>query len=76
MDKYYFEEQDLEVELKQQPYIDGVIKQDAHFKAIAKDVEGFDYLIIWQIKENWDWVDDTEACDWENPIEIKLIGKY
>lgn len=55
-------------------YIDDVTKEDSHFKALAKDKDGFRYMIRWEIKEGWNQRDEVDACDWDNPNEVVTLG--
>lgn len=73
MEKFYMELENgksVEVELTQNPYLDGITKEDTRYVASATDVEGNDYMLYWEIKENWDWEDGGDACDWNNPSKI------
>ena len=57
--------------LTQDAYIDGVW-EETYYAASAIDKDGRDYLIRWEILEDYDPTSQYEetACDWENPSEI------
>lgn len=42
------------------------------YKAHALDAKGNEYLITWEVI-NAETTDESEACDWEEPIDIKSI---
>ncbi|EIT85924.1 hypothetical protein A374_08814 [Fictibacillus macauensis ZFHKF-1] len=60
-----------EITLVQDPYIDGVSGQRPHYKATGEDVEGNEYLVTWDVKDNWEEIEDeSEMCDW-NQYEVQ-----
>lgn len=59
----------VEYRTTQDPYIND--EGDA-YKAHALDAEGNEYLITW-VAVNTETEDESDTCDWDNPINIKTI---
>ena len=59
-----------ELTLTQKAYIDGDV-----YSAHATDCVGNEYMVHWEIQvddyENLE--DESDACDWENPISITKL---
>ena len=59
------------LKLTQRPYIDS-IGSDPYYTALAIDIQGNDYTVIWDIiiddPDSWD--DNSNMCDWDSPSEI------
>jgi len=52
---------------------DPIISDDGKtYTAPAIDVFENKYLIIWEVKD-FDTTDESEACDWNNPIKIEPL---
>lgn len=63
------EHNDLELKTTQDP----VVSDDGKtYTAPALDPFGGEYLITWKVN-NFETTDESEACDWDNPIEVKLV---
>lgn len=51
--------------LQQEAYADGA-KDTIHYEAIAKDDEGIEYRVIWDVCDNWqDYDEECDHCNWE-----------
>ena len=63
-----------EYTLTQEAYIDGPAGEDPVFRAAAVDSDGNDFLVEWNIRENWKEIaetgDNTEMCDWDTPASV------
>lgn len=50
---------------------------DYWYKAFAKDLDGNKYIVIWEIKEDYDFSQpEDEACDWESPYMVIDLNGY
>lgn len=58
----------------QQPYSTSEARPgqefESHYRASAEDSDGNEYSIRWEILEDFDGIDEADACDWDNPSEI------
>ena len=45
---------------------DGAVRFYGH----AIDGDGLDYSVQYETLYDWDGVDQGDACDWDNPVEI------
>lgn len=61
-----------EVWLTQQAYLDGNLNEEAHYTSYGVDLSGNQYQITWEII-NTETDDDSDACDWHTPIEIRCF---
>ncbi|KYG89138.1 hypothetical protein A0U40_14035 [[Bacillus] sp. KCTC 13219] len=68
-----------EITLTQDAYITGT-NEAPYYEAAGIDSEGNSVIVKWEIKSYWlnpdgtlngDLEDETEACDWNNPITIR-----
>lgn len=50
-----------------------VFLRDDVYVATAVDEE-YEYRVVWEII-NEETDDESEACDWDNPIDITRLGK-
>ncbi|WP_338000539.1 hypothetical protein [Sporolactobacillus sp. CQH2019] len=63
-----FDWEDKELRTTGSPYIDGVESQRPIYKAIALDVNGNKYEVIWDVYDGWKEItDESEMCDWDHP---------
>ena len=70
MEKVSFEGK--EYTLTQQAYIDGPADGTPVYKATAVDQEGNEYEVEWEVRENWEEIEDeSDMCDWENPVSVE-----
>ena len=46
------------------------------YEAPAKDDDGNEYLVMWDILDNWDSDDESDACDWDNPAAIVQLDPW
>lgn len=61
---------EIELRTTQDPHV----SDDGKFyKAPAISIFGGEYEITWEVI-NFDTTDESEACDWDNPIEVTLVG--
>jgi hypothetical protein len=51
---------------------DGSSTGERYYSAGAIDSDGNTYMVRWDIYEGFDGEDEGDACDWENPSQIKL----
>lgn len=57
-----------------------VIGDGSQYEAQAIDIVGNIYRIIWNVTDEWDEredfdkEDESEACDWSNPVSIEFIS--
>jgi hypothetical protein len=58
-----------ELRTTQDPYINGDV-----YMAAAVDSANNEHRITWEIT-NPDTTDESEACDWDHPIAVMLLGK-
>lgn len=63
--------------LTQEAYITGEHGKE-YFEALAEDINGNDYLVIWDIKAEYKDMlneidDESMLCDWDNPSDIRKI---
>ncbi|MWV44931.1 hypothetical protein GRF59_15015 [Paenibacillus sp. HJL G12] len=58
----------------QDPYIDGVSGERPHYKATAVDAENNEYILVWDVYDEYEEItDESEMCDWYNPIGVTLV---
>ena len=41
----------------------------------AFDVEGKEYLVLWDLLPDWDGLNSEDACDWNRPTAIIVYGE-
>lgn len=57
----------------QEPFIDGPANA-LFYKANGLDQEGNEVLLIWDVVDEWETIEDqSDMCDWENPMEVKRV---
>lgn len=62
-----------EYTLTQEPYIDGT-HEKPFYRANAVDAEGKLYEIRWDVKDNWEEIEDeSEMCDWDSPKGVFAV---
>lgn len=63
--------------IKQDPYLNQLCREPARYYGTANDKFGNEYAITWAIKDNYlpAEQDETDACDWENPMSIELTDE-
>ena len=61
--------------LTQDAWVDGVQGRESYYKAAAEDAEGNEYMVYWNIThpDFNNLEDESEACDWDNPIDVAKI---
>lgn len=60
--------------LTQHPYIYGTQGEKPHYRAAAIDNNGDEYLVTWNVLENWEIIEDeSDMCDWDNPCNVEKI---
>lgn len=59
----------VEYRTTQDPYVSD---EGDTYQAHALDAEGNEYLITWEVA-NGETEDESDACDWDSPINIKAI---
>lgn len=64
--------QDKTLTLIEEAHCDVGINVDYQWMAYATDEEENEYIVTWQEKEEFDGVDCSEACDWDNYEIIEL----
>ena len=64
--------QEKKLTLQDDAYLSGSM-ENPYYKAYAEDEQGNEFFIIWAAKEDYDAEeqDESDACDWDNPIEIR-----
>lgn len=63
-----------EYTLIQDAYIDGVPGEKPFYRANAVDTEGKLYEIRWDVKDNWEEIEDeSEMCDWDSPKGVFAV---
>lgn len=62
-----------EYTLTQEAYMAGT--HDApHFEAHAVDADGNEYMVQWDVRDNWREMDDqSDMCDWDNPASVDAL---
>lgn len=40
------------------------------YEASAKDDDGNEYIVFWDILPDWDGEDEGDACDWDLPTAV------
>lgn len=45
----------------------GICELKKWYEAAAEDNQGNQYLVIWELKEDANPCDESDACDWINP---------
>ncbi|MGN7402717.1 hypothetical protein ACTHO0_22950 [Cytobacillus praedii] len=60
----------IEIKTTQDPYLSDCGK---FYKAHAINIFGGEYELKWKVI-NFETTDESEACDWDNPVEIVLVG--
>ena len=59
----------IELRTTQDPYLD-----NNAYRAHAVDAFSNEYIVTWEII-NHDTTDESEACDWDNPVLVRPLGK-
>lgn len=63
----------LTVTLEHDAFIDNDNLGNAAYFAYARDTQGTQYLVKWDIICENDQGDESNACDWESPGSITLL---
>lgn len=62
--------------LTQEAYVAGTQDQP-HYEAAAVDAEGNEYLVRWEVRDNWRDIaesgDESEMCDWDSPAGVEAL---
>lgn len=73
-----------EIKLTQEPYITGT-NESPNYEAVGVDSNGNEVTVKWAIYPHWlnedgtlngELEDETEACDWDNPIAVEGMKVY
>ncbi|MDW0112195.1 hypothetical protein QT711_03295 [Sporosarcina saromensis] len=79
MEKVTFE--GIEYTLTQEAYLTGT-HGNPYYEASGIDADGNEVTVTWEIKDHWldkDGIlnglleDESEACDWDNPMSVECI---
>lgn len=72
------------ITLTQDAYLDGT-HEAPHYQAAGVDAAGNEVIVKWEIFEHWlnedgslngELEDETDACDWDNPVEVEGLKVY
>ncbi|ALX50486.1 hypothetical protein AOX59_18965 [Lentibacillus amyloliquefaciens] len=67
-------ENETEIAISQQPYIDGPADEKPIYRALGIDQEGNEYEVKWEVVDYWQALEDeSEMCDWDSPAEVEAI---
>ena len=59
--------------LTQEAYMAGTHDQP-QFEAHAVDGDGNEYMVQWDVRDNWREMDDqSDMCDWSNPASVDAL---
>lgn len=63
-----------ELRTTQDPHIDGQVGEHPYYEASAIDAEGNEYSVIWDVRDEYEEIDDESSmCDWNNPVSVTLV---
>ncbi len=60
----------IELRTTQDPYVSDC---GGFYKAPAISIFGGEYEITWKVI-NEETTDESEACDWDNPVDVTVVG--
>lgn len=46
------------------------------YEASAKDEQGNEYLVMWDILTDWDGEDGGDACNWDHPTAVVQLDPW
>ena len=46
------------------------------YEASAEDEEGNEYLVMWDILDDWDGEDEGDACNWDHPAAVVQLDPW
>ena len=73
MKKYTVNGTEYELQITQDAYLTGTNDHPV-YEGTATDKEGVEYLVTWEIKDDYDpMAGEENACDWGSPVKVQRL---